>query len=451
MNCIWITTDSFRQDHVNCYRPEGTRDDSGPAIRVRTPSLDRLAADGVRCNRLRSEALPTVPCRRGIFTGRRVFPWADEPFHKGIYIHLPGWRPIPEEDVTVAEHLSARGYVCAMVADVYHLMKPSQNFHRGFQSFEWIRGQEYDQWQSQPLPEGYLRRFLKPGTELTPARARVLEQYLRNQFYREGDDDYQAARTFRAAIRWLERNHEHDKFFLYIDSFDPHEPFEAPHRFLDLYDPDWTGPELIYGNLYRRAELTDREHHHVRSRYAAACSMVDHWVGELLHAVDRLGLRESTLVVLVSDHGKILGEFGHYGMPPQDTSPALNDVPCLLRHPEGELAGTVYDGWIYNTDLVATMLGLMGEGDKPGMDGLDAWSAMARGESLREVAVTAHGPMVAAWREQWLYLKNTEQGKAALYDLGRDVQRQRDVAGEHPEVARELARAMAEAEAGNGR
>jgi arylsulfatase A-like enzyme len=448
VNCIWITTDSFRQDHIHCYRPSGTLDDTGPSLRVRTPNLDQLATEGVRCNRLRSEALPTVPCRRGTFTGRRVFPWVEEPVHKGMYIHLPGWRPIPQEDVTVAEHLSAKGYTCAIVADVYHLMKPSQNFHRGFQSFEWVRGQEYDQWQSQPLPDGYLKRFLKPGTELTPARAKVLTQYLRNQFYREGDDDFQAARTFKTAIRWLERNQDHEKFFLYVDSFDPHEPFESPRRFLDLYDVDPNGPQLIYGNLYKRSELTDSEHHQVRARYAAACSMVDYWIGELLHTVERLGMHEDTMIVVVSDHGKILGEFGHYGMPPQDTSPMLNDVPCLLRHPGGELAGSVYDGWLYNTDIVATMLGLMGENDKPATDGVDAWSAMASGASIRDIAVTGHGPMIAAWRDDWLYLRNTDQDTAALYHLAEDAYRQRDVSSLHRDVAAELQQAIDDTLAG---
>jgi len=104
VNCIWITTDSFRQDHVHCYRPEGTVDDTGPSLGVRTPSLDQLAAEGVRGNRLCSEALPTIPCRRGILAGQRVFRWSAEPFYKGVYVHLPGWRPIPQADVTVTGH-----------------------------------------------------------------------------------------------------------------------------------------------------------------------------------------------------------------------------------------------------------------------------------------------------------------------------------------------------------
>ncbi len=204
MNCIWITIDSFRQDHVHCYFPQGATDPSGEGIRVQTPNIDRLAAEGVLFERMRAEALPTICARRSMFTGRRLFPWPDEPFYKGIYVRTPGWRPLPQEDVTVAEHLSEQGYVTAMVADVYHMMKPSMNFHRGFQNFQWVRGQEFDRWQSQPLPEGYLERFLKPGTVLKEGQKEVFGQCLKNQMVREGDEDFQAARTFRQAIAWAQ-------------------------------------------------------------------------------------------------------------------------------------------------------------------------------------------------------------------------------------------------------
>jgi len=441
MNCIWITIDSFRQDHINCYRPEGAVDDTIEGIKVQTPNLDQLATESVLFDRMRSEALPTVPCRRNIFTGRRLFPWKDEPTHKGMYIHAPGWRPLPEEDETVAEYLSERDYVTGIVADVYHLMKPAQNFHRGFQSFNWVRGQEYDQWNSQPLPEGYLQQHLKEGTELTERRARVLVQYLRNQMYRETDDDFQAARTFRTAIQWLERNAAHENFYLYIDSFDPHEPFEAPQKFIDLYDPDWKGPKLIYGNIYQRSELTDEEHHHVRARYAAAVTMIDYWVGELLKAVDRLGLRENTVIILVSDHGKIIGEFGHYGMPPQDTGPALSPVPCIVRHPSGENAGKRFSGWLYNIDIVATMFSLMGVEGKPDLQGLDCWPAVTGdGDGVRDHLVTAHAQMVAAWKGDWLYLLNTESNSAALYNLVEDIHRKNDLADKYPSECDEMAK-----------
>jgi len=449
VNCIWITTDSFRQDHVHCYRPEGTLDDSGTSLQVSTPSLDRLAREGVLFDRMRAEALPTIPCRRGIFTGRRVFPWKDEPFPKGLTVRYPGWRPLRQEDVTLAEHLGEQGYVTAMVADTYHLMKPSMNFHRGFDSFHWVRGQEFDHWRTAPLPPGVLEAHIKPDIPLDARRTRVLRQYLQNLQEVTNEDDYPSARTFRWAIEWLERNHAHERFFLYIDTFDPHEPWLVPQRHLDLYDPDCDGPRLIYGNPYRRSDLTAAEHRHLRARYAASCTMVDEWIGRLLDAVERLGLAGDTLIVLMSDHGKIIGEFGRYGMPPECTGPALSPVPCFIRHPAGENAGRRFRGWLYNIDLTATVLALLGVAPKPDVEGADVWPAVSDGaEGFRPHLVTAYGDWIAAWKDDWLYLLDSAGGRGALYNLAEDIHRRRDVAERHPDIRDDLARRLAEVTAG---
>jgi len=110
-----------------------------------TPNLDRFAEQSAVFSRLRSEALPRVPVRRALSTGVRVFPWEERQRPKGIYNRHSGWAPLRESDVTIAEHLLERDYVTAMVIDVYHLMKPAMNFHRGMKSFNFIRGQENDQ------------------------------------------------------------------------------------------------------------------------------------------------------------------------------------------------------------------------------------------------------------------------------------------------------------------
>lgn len=439
MNCIWITTDSFRQDHISCYHPEGTIDDSGNSLKVSTPNLDRLAQRSVLFERMRSEALPTIPCRRGIFTGRRVFPWREELFPKGLVVNTPGWRPIPQDDVSVAEHLGAQGYVTAMVADTYHLFKPAMNFHRGFQSFHWERGQEFDQWKTAPLPQARLDRHTKSDVRLEARRNRVLTQFLQNHPNPEVEDEYPVARTFTWAMDWLEGNRAHDRFFLYIDTFSPHEPWLTPRRFLEPYAPDAAEPDLIYGNPYLRSELSAAEHHHLRARYAGACSMVDHWIGRLLDTLDRLDLWKDTLVILMSDHGKIIGEFGSYGMQPRCTGPALSPVPCLIAHPEGQNAGRRFPGWLYNIDVTATMLAQLGCEPKPDVEGQDVWPAVSAGDlTLRPHLVTAHNQWQAVWEEDWLYLVDSETDQASLYDLARDTHRRHDVAAAHPDLCAEL-------------
>ena len=441
MNCVWITTDSFRRDHVRACRPEGPLDPHAEPVPVRTPSLDALAADSVVFDWMLAEALPTVPQRRGIFTGRRVFPFRDEPAVKGVTPDFPGWRPIPQTDVTVAEHLRDHGYVTAMVADTYHLMKPSMNMHRGFAGFEWVRGQENDLWRTEQPPEGVLARHLKPGAPAGEGPMRVLRQFLANHAGLSGEDDLPVARTFRRAIEWLDGNRRAGKFFLYVDTFTPHEPWLPPERLVERYDPGYEGRRLIYGNPYRRSQLTDAEHRHLRARYAACCTLVDEWVGRLLEALDAGGRADETLVVLMSDHGKIVGEFDHYGMPAADMGTALARVPCMIRHPAARAAGTRFPGRLYNVDVTATVLGLLGVPDKPGMDGRDVWPAVAAGaDRFRDVLVTGYAGVVAAWEGDWLYLQQAAGGPAALYDLAADPFRRRELARRRPDVRRRLAR-----------
>jgi len=428
VNYIQIVLDSFRQDHLGCYGNE----------QIHTPYLDAFARESILFERARSESLPTIPCRRALCTGKRIFPWDDRERPKGLYNRHKGWLPLREDDVTVAEQLSEQGYVTAMIADTYHMFKPTMNFHRGFDAFEFIRGQEFDRWKSHPLPPGALDRYTWPGTP--ERRLAVLKQWVQNQSDRRAEEDYQPARVFRAAIDWLERNAGHEKFFLWVDSFDPHEPWDPPKHYVDLYDRGYEGLEFIYPSGPIKGRMTEAEYNHVRALYAGEVTMVDHWCGQLLEAIDRLGLRENTLVLILSDHGKIIGEFGSFGMSPAHTGPKLYDVPYLLRHPEGIGAGTRVPHFVYNIDLIATVFGLLDAEPMPGLQGQDLWPMLTQGAPpVRDYAVTAYNLWDATWHQDWLYLRNTEENFEALYDLAADPERENDVAGDYPDVRRDLA------------
>ena len=115
---------------------------------VRTPNLDALAAESVRFTSAFGECQPTLQMRRGLFTGRRSFPFRYNFDRRGQWPHLPGWHKIPPGQETIAEVLLARGYLTALIADTYHMFKPTVNFSRGFAHLDFIRGQETDNWKS---------------------------------------------------------------------------------------------------------------------------------------------------------------------------------------------------------------------------------------------------------------------------------------------------------------
>ena len=216
MNVVCICLDTFRADIVG----EGKK-----YSHVRTPNLDAFAAGSVRFTRAFGECQPTLQIRRGLFTGRRSFPFRFNFDRRGHWHHAPGWHKIPPDQVTIAEVLLARGYLTALIADTYHMFKPTMNYARGFAHLDFIRGQESDNWNSGDprLIEEQLRNHVREPIDWP--RHATLVNYLLNQRHRRSEDDYSCARVFRAACDWLQDNHTMKPFFLWIDSFDPHEPF----------------------------------------------------------------------------------------------------------------------------------------------------------------------------------------------------------------------------------
>ena len=132
MNIIFITIDSLRADFVGVNGNDW----------IRTPNLDRFANAGVLFKRAYPESIPTLQVRRALFTGRRCYPFSDWVFDPQL--PNPGWVPVPKDQKVLAEILAEQGYRTALVTDVFHTFRPNMNFHRGFDEWRWIRGQEYD-------------------------------------------------------------------------------------------------------------------------------------------------------------------------------------------------------------------------------------------------------------------------------------------------------------------
>ena len=421
MNLILVVVDSFRQDHLGCYGNEW----------IKTPDIDRFAAESAVFENVRSEALPTIPVRRALCTGKRVFPFDDPPQPKGLYVKRRGWRPLRESDVTLAEILRRQGYATGLIADTYHMFKPTMNFHRGFDCWQWIRGQENDMYRSQPLQGLDLSKYVKPGMG-----TRVLEQYFRNAAGRKGEEDYQAPKVFQAAMNWLEENHTHDRFFLWVDSFDPHEPWDPPASYVDMYDPGYEGVEIVYPSGVKVDQLTPEELRHMRALYAGEITMVDRWFGRFMDKVHELGLAQNTVIVFMADHGKVHGEHGVIGMSAEYVCPELYDIPLIVSTPGG--AGKRISALAYNHDLIPTVFNLIGAEPPDDLDGLDLWP-LVTGESteLRDYLICAHDEYVSVWTHKWLYARGPET-RGRLHDLENDPTLEANVVDEFSDVAAEM-------------
>lgn len=435
MNIVLVILDTLRQDHVGAY---------GNAW-IKTPNLDALASQGVVFTRCYPESLPTLPMRRAVHTGLRTFPYRGHCDYKGDFSGAPGWGPIPEDQTTIAETLGAAGYRTALVTDCYHQFKPSKNFHRGFDEWVWIRGQEADPYKSGPKTswEGVARHMVEPP-EHNPGLARFLRRYLGNNAYRHTEHDYYPARVFTDASRWIWDNQDAERFFLVVDSFDPHEPWDPPVYYRRMYDQDEDAVDVIQ-SLYGpwRGRLAPRELKRLQANYAGEVTMVDRWFGYLMETLRLSGRLEDTIVAVISDHGHNIGHNpGDKGLVSKQGHPmthAVADLVMMVCHPSGEAAGTVYDGLLYNLDLTATFLSLVGVEPLQPLDGMDFWpKVLAQDSAAREYVTIGWGPLVTVLTDEWWYNANIWGEAELLYSAGADPDLQHSLAEERPEVCREL-------------
>ncbi len=424
MNIIHIGTDTWRTDHLGCYG----------GAKARTPNLDRLAAEGVVFRNVYADGLPTIPHRRVTWTGKSILPEAE-------------WRPLSPDDVTVPELLQKAGYRTALIADLYHMFQPGMNFHRGFDSWEWVRGQEYDRWRSGPVEAIDLRKHV-PEHLMTDTSRRVATQYLLNTRDRCSDDDYFCAQVCNKAVRWLEQNAHEKPFLLWLEMFDPHEPWDAPPRFQKMYCDHLPLERLIFGYGFPTDRLTANDIAVLRALYAAEVTFSDECIGRVLGCVDALGLAGNTVIVFSSDHGTHLGEYGCVQKTAAALISKLTRIPLVIRHPDrARYAGRAVDALISAVDFAPTFLAFAGQEAPARLEGMNVWELVdGKRDAIRTAVHTGMWGFGSVHTLEWHYF--TKVGPPPfpgmhdlgphLFDVAADPEESTNVADAHPDVTAEL-------------
>jgi arylsulfatase A-like enzyme len=423
INVVLIILDSLRKDHLGAY--------GNPWIK--TPSLDALAKEGLRFTKAYPESLPTLCARRAIHTGLRTWPFRDWDPPKGDNVWRYGWQPIPREQTTLAEILRKRGYQTVFVTDTLHQFKPSYNFHRGFDVFDFIRGQTRDRYRP---PWTHSREKMKKT--LVEVRGAML-QYSANTAGRKTEEDWSAPQVFTSASGLIEAASGAGPFFMVVDGYDPHEPWDPPQGYVDLYDNDYHGGEPYTPREGSSDYLTERQLERMRALYAAEVTMADRWLGRFLEKVDDLGLFENTLILLLSDHGHALGEHGIVGKPVQALWPELTDIVFLIRHPEGKGAGTTSDYYASTHDVAPTILVMLGIESPAQMDGRDL-SVIFEGvePEARDHFSLGYHNFVWTRDDAYVYFSRNDGAKAKLYDVRADPDMKNDRAKDRLKVAKRM-------------
>ena len=428
MNIIGIMLDSFRQDHVSFYNGGQPVFERVPACR--TPALDAFAQECIVFDNAYPEALPTIPVRTQLFTGQCTLP------------NRP-WQPLTKEDISIAEILRAEGTVCALISDCYHYRAPGMNFHRGFHTYRWIRGQEYDPWTSHP-PRRTLDDYVNEHYD-TAWRGRVA-QFLSNTDDFTREEDWFPAKVVSEAIDWLTRNRGHQRIFAWIDCFDPHEPWDPPTRFDTYTDPGYRGQRLIMpigGPAERWA--TPEEMRHIRGLYAGEAAFVDHCLGRLFQSLKDLGYYEDSAIVLLADHGHPLADHGKFLKGGDRLYNELLKVPFMIRLPGGQ--GARRTGAVVQFhDVLPTLLDLLGMANNMASMQGRSFLPVLRGDTdaHRDVIITGyHEAVDRCIRDRtWSYVQRPPGEPDELYNLAEDPGERINLIDQYPGEARRLARAF---------
>jgi len=429
MNVVVIVLDSLRQDHVSLYHRGGGPFEDVPACQ--TPNLDAFARDCVVFHNAYPEGLPTMPVRLSLMTGQWTLPFRS-------------WEPLRETDITIAEILGGRGYTCGLISDTYHYRAPGMNYHRGFHAYRWIRGQEYDPYVSSP-PRRSVEGYVNPQFDEV-WRGRVA-QFLANTDDFTDESHWFPAQVVDQSVQWLKANRVHDKALLWIDSFDPHEPWDPPGRWDTYGDPTYSGLRLI---LPMGGPMQDwaspEEIRRIRALYAGEVAFVDHCLGRLFQTLGELGYLDDSVIVITNDHGHPLGDHGKFLKGPDRMHSELLKCPFLVRLPGGRGGGRSTDALVQFHDLLPTLLDLLGMcSDTPGMHGR-SFRPVLEGDSNRHRDAVISGFHLGQERcvrdETWSYVRRPAGYPDELYNLKDDPREQRNLVDNHPDEARRLASAF---------
>ncbi len=436
MNIILVIFDSMRKDHIGAYGNDW----------IKTPRLDAFAKESVVFTRCYPESLPTLPVRRALHTCKRVFPYRDYSYPKGeVLLPVPGWGPLPTGDETLSEILKAKGYRTALISDCYHMFKPSGNYHRGFDTWHFVRGQELDSQRAKAeLDDCVLAKHLNDRMQEESHIIQCMKEMIGNTTFRRSEEDYFPAKVFREASQWLFENQDAEDVFMVVDSFDPHEPWDPPKYYRKMYDAEDDVPDLVQSPYYYwEQSVSKRELKRLQANYAGEVSLCDRWFGHFMESLKVTGRWEDSIVAIISDHGHNLGyDPGDKGLVCKQGYPltrGVADLVLMVHHPSGQGSGIKCNKLVQNFDLTATLLALADIKPNESMEGINFWPAVLdESKDIRNHTTTAWGSVVTVINENWWYNATLWGDQPLLFSLKDDPELTINLAKEHPDICKHM-------------
>ncbi len=418
-NVLFIAVDDLRPD-LGCY---------GNPI-VKSPNIDALAKSGVRFDRAYTQFPLCNPSRTSMLTGRYVSTTKITGNREIFSAHLPGV-------VTLPAYFKANGYATARTGKIFHGgLDDTGAWGEGGEPVKTEAQMNADKATNQPAAQKRFNYTAERPFAAVPGEGEELGDY----------------KTATRAVALLEKHKDHP-FFLAVGFLKPHTPYIAPKKYFDLYKdrsripmpPDFA-PHVTLGpgvpkralppkssDLFSTTEVKPEDAREAIAAYYAAASFTDAQVGRVMEALDRLGLRKNTIVVLFGDHGYHLGEKGKWSKHGSLYEVGTR-VPMLIAAPGARGNGKVSNRMAELVDLYPTLAdlaglpmpaGLQGQSLKPLLDDPAAkWDhpAYTIAGNLLGFSVRTDGWRYTEWKGP--------DGGAELYDEKADPHEMKNLASD---------------------
>ncbi len=410
---------------------------------VKSPSIDRLAAEGVRFDRAYCQFPLCSPSRSSVMTGLR--PDVTRVFD--LRYHFRQGLP---DVVTLPQLFMKHGYFAARVGKIYHYGNPGEIGTSGLD--------DPASWDKVVNPSGRDKTLESRVINYTPKRG--LGSSLSMYADRDGkDEDYTDGKVATEAIRLLEENKDRP-FFLAVGFYKPHCPYIVPAKYFDLYPLDKIKLPVVpvdYHDTVPAAALasnqpwpmlgaTSEQARETVRAYYATLSFVDAQVGRVMDALDRLKLRDNTIVVFWSDHGYHMGDHGLFMK--QSLYENSARVPLIIVPPKPRRPGKPSPRTVELLDMYPTIADLAGIKVPPAVEGRSLRPLLENPEARWDHPAYTQvqrlgGPGYSVRTERWSYMEwNRGAAGRELYDLRADPGEMNNLAG-NPSYAATLAEMQA--------
>lgn len=430
-NIVLIIADDLGYNELGCYGQKY----------IRTPNIDRIAREGIRFTQHYSGQAVCAPSRCALMTGKHmghayIRNNGNPPERKAVTgdpLFFPGQFPIPDEELTIAEHLKTAGYATGAMGK-WGLGFEGSSGDPNKQGIDLFFGYICQVHAHNHYPVYLWRNDEKVMLEGNDATL-YGKQYAQDLFIEE-------------ALGFIQDN-EDQPFFLYLPFIIPHLSIQAPDESVAEYRGVIPEEEYVHKGYL--------QHPTPRAGYAAMITRMDKGIGQILDKIAELGLDEDTLVLFTSDNGPTydrLGgsdsEFFESAGPFRGLKGSLYEggirVPLVARWPGKIPPGRVTDHICAFWDHFPTLCDVAGLDTPPGLDGISFLPTLTgQGEQKEHLYLywefPAYGGQQAIRMGPWKAVRqNISQGSRTteLYNLERDIGETTDLAKEYPSLTSQM-------------